>query len=210
MTHLAREELVRWHKEGEAAQRERVVGHLATCDRCGTAYADLIRTLPAEEAPTRFEPIMFQRAGYRAYRAESPHRSSAAIFGWPLRLAAAIVLSLGAGMAYYLTRPPAATVLRGTEQTIQLLHPVDQTLLPSELGFQWRMAKSEGSLRLTVFDLSRPEKPVIDRQVEGSTYKPTGEEQRELKPGNQYRWFVQYTTKAGGTETSAAARFSVR
>jgi anti-sigma factor RsiW len=74
--HLSRDELIQWRDRGNAADRERITSHLATCASCAAAYAELIRTAPATQMPIRFNPEEFVARGY-AVRRDPPQNA------WP-------------------------------------------------------------------------------------------------------------------------------
>jgi predicted anti-sigma-YlaC factor YlaD len=76
MSHLMRDELIQWRDHGRAEDRDRVVSHLATCASCAGMYAELIRTAPAVQESTRFDPKDFVKRGYAV-------RREAAARAWP-------------------------------------------------------------------------------------------------------------------------------
>jgi len=63
-THLDRDQLIRWRDYG-TGDRDAVLVHLAACQACAADYAELVRTRPAAEGPTHFDPAQFVAAGYR-------------------------------------------------------------------------------------------------------------------------------------------------
>jgi hypothetical protein len=86
--------------------------------------------------------------------------------------------------------------------------PRNETLTAAQLKFEWDRAS--GSTRLVVVDLSRPDKPVIDRVVEGQSYEPTADERKFFIASRQYHWYVEVQGRDGRTQSSAAAQFTVR
>src|SRR5437879_1628087 len=62
--HLDRDELVRFRDHGTATERDAVLLHLATCQRCSSKYAELVRTSPVTEGPAHFDPVDFVGRGY--------------------------------------------------------------------------------------------------------------------------------------------------
>ncbi|HEY7445405.1 MAG TPA: hypothetical protein VH701_23460 [Vicinamibacterales bacterium] len=82
MDHLMRDELIQWRDHGNAADRDRITSHLATCASCAAAYAELIRTAPATEMPTRFNPEEFVKRGYAVRRDPSPSAWPAFVTSW--------------------------------------------------------------------------------------------------------------------------------
>jgi hypothetical protein len=66
VTHLTREDLERWSHQGLAADRERIVGHLAQCDDCAALYARVLDDEPVEPADDAHLAELKARA-YAAY-----------------------------------------------------------------------------------------------------------------------------------------------
>ena len=66
VTHLTRDELVRWRDAPHQGDRDRIVLHLAACDDCGALYAELMRTRPATAAAEVLAPAAFAKAGLKA------------------------------------------------------------------------------------------------------------------------------------------------
>jgi hypothetical protein len=102
MTHLLREELVRWRDQGLSEDRDRVLGHLAACKRCAEVYAELVRTTPVDRAPEHFNPADFVKRGYAARQGAAAKPRADAFLSWKmwagaLSAAALVVLVVAAG-----------------------------------------------------------------------------------------------------------------
>ena len=68
MTHLDREEIVRWWQEGAPSDRHRFVEHLAECDACGALFGELIDARPPDQNRRGIEEIeSLKSRGYAAY-----------------------------------------------------------------------------------------------------------------------------------------------
>ena len=68
MTHLDRDEIVRWWQEGAPSDRHRFVQHLAECDACGALFGEVIDTRPSDETSRGIAEIdALKRRGYAAY-----------------------------------------------------------------------------------------------------------------------------------------------
>jgi len=206
--HLTTEELRRWRQTGAAADRDRVVGHLADCDACGARYAELIRTRPVEAAgPGRFRAADFTVRGLEAFRA--PSRRGSWVPAWaPAAAAVMVVVALAVG---YLVGPArdGQPTYRGEASGVELVRPIDDRVPVADLVFEWHADADLGPFRLRVIDLAAPDAPVIDREDAHSGYKPTPEERQRLKPGITYRWFVEFRSPGGGVDTSPAGRFEI-
>lgn len=209
--HLELDELRRWRDDPAPADRERIVGHLATCDTCGGRLAELMRTAPLTTSPAlRFELAAFQEQGYRAGPAATTR-------GWrtapglrvlaPLAAAAVLVLAV----ATYVVRSPEPDerILRGDGAGIELIAPSGRDIPRDDLRFEWKADAANG-FDLRVYDLVVLDVPVIEKDDVTSGYVPTGAERQRLRPGVTYRWFIEYRTPAGGTSTSPAVTFSIR
>jgi hypothetical protein len=155
VSHLTPDELARWRNQGAEADRSRVVRHLAECDTCGAAYAELVRSRSLEEqAPAgaardpieTLEPAALRPHGYAALR--RPIAPTA----WLAAAASVAVAALGAGLYMSGTsrdaeRAPASAV-RGSELVI--LAPVGATSGPVE--FRWSSPVAAPAYRVDVFD----------------------------------------------------------
>jgi hypothetical protein len=127
------------------------------------------------------------------------------------KLTATALVAIGVGFAgsYLSQRPGALAVLRGgASRPPVTTTPKDETLTAAQVKFEWDRAS--GSTRIVVVDLSRPDKPVIDRVVEGQSYEPSPDERKLFIASRQYHWFVEVPGRDGRTQSSAAAQFTVR
>jgi hypothetical protein len=202
MTHLTRDELVGWRDAPNPANRDRIVLHLAACDECGTLYAELMRTRPAAAGPDALEPATFIKAGTAA--GPILHRT----VPWQrvaIPLAAAAVLILG--VTTLLRREPAS--YRGADHELTLAAP-SGTVDRSALTFQWTVPPATPSQRLLIYALDDPSQPVFDAKNVASPLRLTAEQAARLRPGIDYRWMVEFTTRDGRVETSAARGFRLR
>jgi hypothetical protein len=155
MTHLTREELLSWRDAPTDASREHIVGHLATCDECADAYAELIRTRPADVAASRLNSDRFIEAGYRAARGrhpapiQQPRVPSRRPASWLLPLAAALILGLLTPFIYRATvlAPRPADTVRGTD--VQPMAPIGPVQELRE--FSWQSPIEAAQYRVRVF-----------------------------------------------------------
>lgn len=151
MTHLGRDELLRWHREGPPAERERVFGHLSSCEACRRELAELARAdvpAPSEERVREAVPI-----GLRALPATPPaHRPAFGRPAWVLSgLAAAVVLGAALLVLRAPSPPPSpgpSAAVRGDE--IQPLAPVGDVSGP--VAFRWSSPVRAARFRLAVRD----------------------------------------------------------
>jgi hypothetical protein len=150
VTHLTRDELVRWHETGSAQDRDRIVGHLAACDDCGRLYGEVLQTspvavpVPLADAARELAPL--------GHRAVSGRRA----FWSPGRLvaAAAAVVLLGVlaspMVSRWTTGEDSDRGVRGT--TLQVTSPVGPVVPPLE--FQWASPFAASRYRVEVLDAS--------------------------------------------------------
>ena len=149
MTHLMREDLVRWRDEGRDDDRARIISHLASCTSCAALYAELIRTAPAKATPVHFDPADFVQRGYAVRRDSSARAAwSSAFMSWKLwagALSAAAALLL---MIVLVPSPrPESSDTRGTR--IELLTP--QT--PGRpMVLEWKSGIAAASYRVELMD----------------------------------------------------------
>ena len=201
MTHLTDMELRAW-REGRLEGRDRVIAHLAECDRCGGLLAEMLRTAPpaAGAAPQTLDVETFREAGRNAGVWQAGPRRSWWRHAPALAAAAAIVLAV----VYFVPFDRSPSVTRGGESAVRLLRPSD-TVTRAGLKFVWE--GPDGVYRLRVFDLDSPDTPVIARDDAKSGYEPADDERAKLRTGVTYRWFVE-RPEAGAS--SPAGRFTIR
>jgi hypothetical protein len=215
MTHLTRADLTRWRDAPDPADRDRIVLHLAECDECGALYADLMRTRPAAAGPDELEPAAFMKAGFEAGPVPQPTTAPAIQSTSPARsgmwrrvaipLAAAAVVILG--VTTLLRRDSAS--FRGGDNALQLSAP-SGTVATGALTFQWTAPPDTPSQRLLVYALDDPSQPAVDAKNVTSPFRLTGEQAARLRPGTDYRWMIEFTTRDGRVETSPATAFRLR
>lgn len=206
MTHLTRDDFVRWRDTPNPADRDRIVLHLASCDECGALYAELMRTRPAAAGPEELEPAAFMKAGAGAGPAPQARILRPAAwrrFALPLAAAAVVIL----GVTTLLRRDSGS--FRGGDNEVQLSAP-SGSVDSAALTFQWTPLPDTPSQRLLVYALDDPSLPVVDAKNVTSPYRLAGEQAGRLRPGIDYRWMIEFTTRDGRVETSAARGFRLR
>jgi hypothetical protein len=149
MTHVLREDLIRWRDHGLAEDRERVLAHLATCKACAQAYAELVRTAPLRQTPQRFDPADFVKRGY-AVRRTGAGRWAGAVTSWKtwaiaLSAAAVVLLAVSTGLR---SGPDVGDTSRGGK--IELVSPSRPTTNISEL--EWRSGLAPARFRVELAD----------------------------------------------------------
>lgn len=206
MTHLTRDELLRWRDTPSPADRERIVLHLASCDECGALYAELMRTRPAAAGPEELEPAVFIKAGADAGPVTPARIIRPAAwrrFAMPFAAAAVVIL----GVTTLLRRDSGS--FRGGDNEVQLSAP-SGTVDSATLTFRWTPLPDTPSPRLLIYALDDPSQPVVDAKNVTSPYRLAGEQAARLRPGIDYRWMIEFTTRDGRVETSAARGFRLR
>jgi hypothetical protein len=188
MTHLTREELERWWREGLSADRGRVVGHLAECDECGALYggvADAEVAAAGRALPARRDLVA---RGYRAYRSRRRPsgflRSRPWIAAWAT---AAVVLIAVAIPILRRSRPaviPDEGGIRGT--SLQPLAPIGTVEPPVE--FRWRSPVRAARYVIEVRDEGR--RRLFSLSSEAETVTLSAERLAALAPGETYWWEV--------------------
>lgn len=208
MTHLTREELVRWRDQGLAADRDRIVGHLAACGECAAMYAELVRTAPADEPATSLHAGDFVNRGYRARRRGGLVDALAApLRSWrPLTIAAA---GAAAALLLVMLLPDARRRLQSEhidpEQagirggSLELVAPVGPGSVPAE--FRWRSPIEAASYRVDVFDDQGTLMYAIAAATERAAV--TAELRGVLTAGARYRWKVTALDDLGAAITSS-------
>jgi hypothetical protein len=205
--HLTRDELLVWCDQGQG-DRDRIVTHLASCAACRGVAAEIERARPVDEAtPATFRPADFIAHGERL----GPRPSTARIWKLaPLPLAAVLILGVFLLPRWLDRQGSGESTLRGGDDRITLVRPIDAALSAQDLVFEWKTSAELDRGRLNVFDVAAPGEPLIRREVTTGRYEPTAEERQRLPAGRALRWFVEYQDSRGVTVTSAAGRFTLR
>jgi hypothetical protein len=192
--HLTPDELIRWRDQAPAADRDRVVSHLAECDACGSAYAKILDVAPVD-TPARPDARDFAVRGI----ASGPARRR----GWPrpvLALAASIaavalaaVLLPGARRAIMGEAAPDGDGVRAT--SVLLVTPVGEVRDPLE--FAWRSPVHAARYRVDLKDAAGNGIGTLIATEERAAL-PAGL-RALLRPGSQYDWTVTALDERGET-----------
>jgi hypothetical protein len=194
MTHLTREELQRWWERGLAADRDRVVGHLAECDECGRLYADVIDAQPVDAADA---PALEPAVVARAYRAVSS--GAATSRAWSARSLAAYAAAAAVVLAVSIPAWRIAIerwggddgTIRGT--SLLALEPSGTAGRP--IRFRWASPIDAPSYRIEVRDAQQGLVLTLPTMVLELTLTP--DQAGTLLPGRVYTWQVVAATVEG-------------
>ncbi len=185
LTHLTPEELLSWRDQPEAAHRDRVVRHLASCNECAALCAELIRTRPAELVPSRFAPADFASRGYGVHR----RGLGGARLGTLVPLAAAALLAIVI----------LVPLLQDSEDQgvpgggIEIVAPTGEVRGPLE--FSWRSATPAYQFRVNVKDENGGE--VLSRSSTAPRIPPSADISVRFAPGKRYMWTVTALDRTG-------------
>jgi hypothetical protein len=145
MTHLSPGQLTAWFEDGRAADRDRVIGHLAECESCRKALAMMtVAAKPEVSSPVvRIEDAV--RRGYAARPAAEQPQWSWLRPVYALAGAAALILAT----IWIATPRPSdvENVVRSAELTAQA--PAGAT---NSLEFKWTSPLQASRYRVTVRD----------------------------------------------------------
>lgn len=192
MTHLTRDELLAWRDAPADGERARIVGHLASCDECGAAYAELIRTRPADAAPARFDERAFAERGYAAARPSPPPapwlRPRVLV---PLAAAAAVILALALPARDEERPADDADAVRGSK--LETIAPDGRISGPLE--FRWMTPFDRVRYVLNVTDANG--NPVATRETRTGRLDADAALDAILQRGVTYRWTVTAVDEAG-------------
>lgn len=196
MTHLTQAELLAWRDSPSEAGRGRVVAHLAACDQCGAAYAELIRTRAVEDPPSAAPHFRAEDFVARGYSAGTPARARVLPFRryLMLPLAAAAALALFVWLPARRPAPDPVTptgTVRGT--SLQLLAPSGAVTGPIE--FSWSSPVSPDRYALEVKDAAGQR--VVYRETRDDRVRADAELEAMLRPGMSYTWTVTALDAAG-------------
>jgi hypothetical protein len=193
VSHLTDEELERWRDEGNPNDRDRVLGHLASCPDCRERLADLVRSAPAAAAQTSFDPAPFIQRGSEVF---APRRRWSARSLW-LGLGG---LAIAAASLFIVLRPVTSTVVPGEIRGSELLAISPAGTSASVTEFKWASPFAAPRYRVVVRDAAG----AIALQLESSreSASVTGESQAKLVPG-AYQWTVDALDATGAVIASS-------
>jgi hypothetical protein len=204
MTHLTREELQRWWRDGAPGERDRILAHLAECDECGALYGEVIDAEPVQ--PDADDVRVAAPRGYRAYR--RPRRILGVDWSRPRVLAAcgvAAVVVLAAIVPAILDpsgrSEPDGGGIRGT--SLQPLAPIGTIVAP----VQFRWVSPVNAARYVVEVREEGGEQILFAIASATESVDLSQEQLDrLTPGRAYSWIVIAADQAGGEIMRAPPR----
>jgi hypothetical protein len=192
MSHLEDDELERWRQRGDPADRDRILGHLATCDRCRERLADLVRNAP-EVSATSFDPAPFVQRGVAAFDKTRPGGMRA----WWLGFGG---LAVAAASLFLILRPtpPTETPVEIRGSDLQALAPIGNVSSVPE--FRWASPFAATRYRVIVRDAS--DASVLELQSTAEHAPVPTESTSKLPPGS-YKWVVEALDATGSLIASS-------
>ena len=187
MSHLTQAELTRWLGEGRAEDREAVLSHLAACDACRAALADLVNMqVPAADS-ARFEARDFVASGRDAYRPTPRYatRRTWTIAMASLGVAAAVVLAVAIpALRTNREQAPIPAETRGGD--LNLLEPRGD--IRGAFEFHWSSPVAASTYRVTVFDAGN--RVIYTAVSRGERLPVPADVRARLVAGEKYSWSV--------------------
>jgi hypothetical protein len=202
MTHVMREELIRWRDQGRAEDRDRIVSHLASCKSCAAQYAELVRTAPSEQSPVRFDPADFVQRGYAVRNRSRVPSAVIPLMSWKPWTAG---LSAAALLFLVLTIVPPSGYQSGTRGTEIELTSSGAAGQPPVI--QWTTDIAAARFRVELLDPTQ--KPVYETVTETNQATVPADISAGLRPGGVYTWKVTALDSDGTAVTSASQTFSI-
>jgi hypothetical protein len=203
--------------EMKGGERAKIESHLSRCRHCRHRLVARYQELKAEasllQAPRRLKSRAFEIPQRR--RAASPVlvsglRRSLAV------AAAALVVAVAAGLAYFIYTNDAARqqvppeVLRQEERNIQaprLLAPsADAVIASDEIEFRWSRVESAQGYKLTLLDEKGDILFIASTEQERIVLKAAD---AHLERGVSYFWYVAAKSPFGTTIDSEIAKFKL-
>lgn len=189
MTHLTLAELTRWIDEGRADERERVLSHLASCDACRAALADMVRMqLPAVQS-TRFDARDFVTKGHDAYPGTT---RNATRWNWRMAVAASgvaagLLLAAVVIPPLFRTASESGTIPAETRGgDVRLIEPSGEVRAPFE--FRWASPVAASRYRVSVFGAGHRVIYTESSRIERLPVPP--DLRARLSQGGEYTWSV--------------------
>ena len=184
--HLTRDDLRRWHEDGNSADRERVVGHLAVCDACGTLYGEVLDEPPLDRLPAASPDML--AAGYGAYRLSPLARARAMPWRTPWIAAVGVAATLVVAVVMYRREtplvPPEEQTVRG--MAIRALAPAGAVQRP--FSFQWSSVPNAATYEVLVRNLRGD--MIWSTEVATTRVDAPDDLENRLRPGEEHSWQV--------------------
>jgi hypothetical protein len=207
MTHVMREDLVRWRDQGLPEDRERVLSHLAACKSCAETYAELIRTAPAVHAPEHFDPADFVKRGYAAHRKTATRTWPAPFVSWKMwaGLLSGVALLLLVIHPGFGPRPGSELTDTTRGVSIEIVSPSGTTEPPTTV--EWKSGITPARFRVELTDSRGTTVYQTETEVPRVTlpHEVTG----KLLPGNSYACKVTALDQDGRPITASSGTFSI-
>jgi hypothetical protein len=206
MTHLLREELVRWRDQGLPEDRERVITHLATCKTCADAYAELVREAPATQPLEHFNPADFVKRGYAARKSTGAPVAAGAFMSW--KLWAGAISAVALVVLVVATGPDLRRMLESSDGArgagIELTTPTATGgTLPS---LEWKTGLTASRYRVELTDPAGA--TVYQAETNASSVTLPANVAGALLPGTSYTWRVTAFDRDGQAMATATSVFS--
>jgi predicted anti-sigma-YlaC factor YlaD len=147
MTHLSAAELKAWYEEGKAADRSRVMAHLAECGECRRALSALAMVTELETGTPAIQPAEAIPQGYAAHRQPSASTGRLSWMRPAYGLAAAAVVLLAVAWVVVPRGHDGSDVVRSGE--LVALSPAGNA---STLEFKWESPFAASKYRLVIRD----------------------------------------------------------
>jgi len=192
MTHLTRDELQHWLADGSPADRDRVLAHLAACDACLAACAQMVRERPVDAAPACLDEARFIPRGLAVRTPPRPVR--APVWGsWRLAVAAAalVVIALVVPLSRRALAPEPGGPTRGAIG-FSPIAPAGAVTPPVE--FRWHRFAAADRYLVDVYHGQEHLGSLTTRDLQAS---PTPELAARLHAGEGYSWTVTALDAAG-------------
>jgi hypothetical protein len=190
VSHLSPDELRQWFERGQAADRERVITHLADCDACRRSLSALATATEIESTPS----LTVAEAVPKGYAARRPAPGLKGRSAWlrpayGLAGAALVVLAV-----VWLSTPGAGPDDGGAVRSSELLAvaPVGAT---NATEFRWESPFEATRYRVSIRDGN--DGLVHFATVTASPLLLDDQTRRRLKAGESYTWQVEALGRTG-------------
>lgn len=202
MTHLTADELKSWFEHGKAADRERVIAHLADCNDCRKALSALAMSAEAEPSTS---PLTMNEAvalGYDAHKPETIFRPAMRLRPlYGLAAAAVIVVAV-----LWITSP--TLIDQGEAVRNRIIRLSSPTGVGNAQQFEWESPLRPARFRVTVRDANGV--LVLSGETASSPFRTDAAARSPLKAGEGYSWKVEALNESGeviGGSVNAAFKY---
>jgi hypothetical protein len=192
VNHPSSDELRAWYEQGSAADRKRIIGHLAECDACRRSLAAMAAA--DDSVPVSTPIVTAAEAAPLGYAARKADTGSLGAWAWlhnPLvRLAGAAAV---VALVFWVTTP----TVNQTRRAIPTMSTGTSGGTGTAQEFRWESPFQAPQYRVSVRDAKGV--LIFSGETTASPFRPNETMRSQLVAGETYTWKVESLDGTGAT-----------